>query len=55
MITTDFEVQADKDIRYIGAGDLDGVRGPDLVIATEDRCATGDTPEGVRVFVFLHG
>lgn len=44
-----------RTIRYLGAGDLDGVRGPDLIIATEDRCATGDTPEGVRVFVFLHG
>ena len=44
-----------RSIRYIGTGDLDGVRGPDLVIATEDRCATGNTPEGVRVFVFLHG
>lgn len=44
-----------RTVKGVGAGELDGVQGVDLLIATEDACAQSMTPLTARLFVFLHG
>jgi hypothetical protein len=39
----------------MASGELDGMSGVDLLVATEDSCQQTNTPVTTRLFVYLHG